>query len=511
MTVATTSTLTKQKIDTSTDDNDLSFRHAPYNILAEQAILGSIMVNNETLNRVGDFLKAEHFYEPVHQRIFAAMLRLIERGLTATPISMKNMFDQDEGLKTLGGAEYLAKLTGIMASIINVESYARIVYDLFVRRKLIEIGNDIVNQAYDEKDDASSAIQIEHAEQTLYNLASEGGIERSFQPLKDSLKVALEKAELAYKREGDISGISCGLLDLDAKLGGLQDSDLLILAGRPSMGKTALAINMALNAVQNLHAEYHNKKVESDRETPPSVGFFSLEMSAEQLAGRMISMISGINASKLRTGNLTDEEFGALVKANTELYELPFFIDDTPAITISALRTRARRLKRKNNLSLLIVDYLQLVRGSSKGGEANRVQEVSEITQGLKAIAKELDIPVIALSQLSRAVEAREDKKPQLSDLRESGSIEQDADIVMFIYREEYYLSRQQPSPDDEKKYQEWLQKAEKSKAKATVIVAKQRHGPIGDAILHFDANTTKFANYTDRDFDDNIYYNKGA
>lgn len=480
-------------------------KQAPYNIPAEQAILGSILINNETLNRVADFLKAEHFYEGVHQRIYASMIRLIERGISATPVSMKNMFDSDEGLKTLGGAEYLARLTGIMASAINVESYAKVVYDLYLRRQLITIGGDIVHHAYEENDEITSANQIEKAEQELYHLASEGGVERSFQPLKDSLIVALEKAELAYKRKGDISGVSCGLTDLDAKLGGLQNSDLIILAGRPSMGKTALAINMALNAVQVLQEEH---KEQQQQGHPPSVGFFSLEMSSEQLAGRMISMVSEVNASKLRTGHLTEDEFGALVKANTALYQLPFFIDDTPAISISALRTRARRLKRKNNLALLLVDYLQLVRGSGKlSDNSNRVQEVSEITQGLKAIAKELDIPVIALSQLSRAVEAREDKKPQLSDLRESGSIEQDADIVMFIYREEYYLSRQQPSPDDEKKYNDWLQKAERSKAKATVIVAKQRHGPIGDAVLHFDANTTKFNNYTDRETDDNIYY----
>ena len=479
-------------------------RQAPYNILAEQAILGSILINNETLNRVADFLKAEHFYEAVHQRIYAATIRLVERGLTATPISMKNMFDNDEGLKSLGGAEYLARLTTVTASVINMESYAKVVYDLYVRRQLIGIGSDIVNDAYVENDEASSAKQIEVAEQNLYNLASEGGIDRSFQPLSESLKEALLKTEKAYKREGKISGIPCDFIDLDNKLGGLQDSDLLILAGRPSMGKTALAINIALNAVKYQYNEHKKNNIEGPA---PSVGFFSLEMSAEQLAGRMISMVSGVNASKLRTGNLTEEEFAKLVKANSELYEMPFFIDDTPAITISALRTRARRLKRKNNLSMLMVDYLQLVRGSSKSSEANRVQEVSEITQGLKAIAKELNIPVIALSQLSRAVEAREDKRPQLSDLRESGSIEQDADIVMFIYREEYYLSRQQPSPDNEKKYQEWMDKTEKAKNIATVIVAKQRHGPIGDAVLHFDSNTTRFSDYTDRKVEDNVYY----
>jgi replicative DNA helicase len=465
------------------------YRKQPFNIQAEQALLGSIITNNEALNRVGDYLRPEHFYEPVHQRIYDSVLKFFDRGIIATPVTLKNHFDKDEALADIGGAEYLARLAGLSIAIINLEAYGRIVYDLAVRRNLILIGEDIVNDAFDKEIELTAKEQIEAAEQQLFNLASEGIGDSGFKPLKVSLIEAINRADAAFKRVEKLSGVQTGFNDLDQLLGGLQNSDLLILAGRPSMGKTAFAINVAVNACK---AMLNNHKG-ADGELPPSVGLFSLEMSSEQLAARMIAMESGVDSSKMRVGSLTDDEFAKLVQGNKELHKLPFFLDDTPALSISALRTRARRLKRKNNLGVLVIDYLQLLKGSSKASEANRVQEVSEITQGLKAIAKELNIPVIALSQLSRAVEQRDDKRPQLSDLRESGSIEQDADVVMFIYREEYYEERKKPSDSDGVKMAEWQAKMESCQNITEIIIAKQRNGPIGTAKLFFSAKTTKF------------------
>jgi replicative DNA helicase len=485
---------------TAANENDEAlYRSPPQNIPAEQAILGAVLMNNDVLHRVGDFLEPEHFYEPVHQRIFKSIRQSLERGMVANPVTLKTVFDHDEALEALGGSAYLARLAGSVTSVINVESYGKTVYDLALKRRLITIGEDVVNHAYDPKIDLNAQQQIEAAEQHLFNLATAGSPERGFQSLKTSVTEALVRAEAAYKRKEAISGIPTKLNDMDRLLGGLQNSDLLILAGRPSMGKTALAINMAYNATKYLYHEHVDNKLEG---LPPGVAFFSLEMSSEQLAARMIAMETGVNASKLRVGNMTEEEFSKLVRGSREMEKLPFFIDDTPALSISALRTRARRLKRQQNLKLIFVDYLQLLRGSNKSSEANRVQEVSEITQGLKAIAKELDLPVIALSQLSRAVESREDKRPQLSDLRESGSIEQDADIVMFIFREEYYISRTRPSEEESEKFREWQSKMERVVNRTEVIVAKQRHGPIGTATLHFDANTTRFSNDADERFE---------
>jgi len=472
---------------------DVPYRLPPSNILAEQMLLGALLINNDAMNRVGDFLLAEHFYEPVHQRIYQAVTMFMERGVIATPVTLKNHFDKDTALVDIGGAEYLARLAGLAVTVINVLDYGRTVYDLAVRRKLIDIGGDIVNDAFDKEIELTANEQIEMAEQLLYNLASEGRSDSGFAMLRKSLKEAIDRAQLAYKHQGKVSGISSGFKDMDNLLGGMQNSDLLILAGRPSMGKTALAINIALNGCEYLYDIAKKNKEKGEESSTKAVGFFSLEMSSEQLAGRMLSMISKVNASKMRTGHLTDDDFAQIVRANKTLQDLPFFIDDTPALTISALRTRARRLKRKHNLGLLVIDYLQLVRGVGKAGEGNRVQEVSEITQGLKAIAKELDIPVIALSQLSRAVEQREDKRPQLSDLRESGSIEQDADIVMFIYREEYYESRKEPR-EGTPEHDLWQTRMNEIMNVSEVIVAKQRHGPIGTAELYFDANTTKFS-----------------
>lgn len=475
------------------NDTELQ-RTLPFNIQAEQAVLGALIIKNDSIYKVNDFLQSEHFFEPVHQRIYSAIEKFIERGIVATPVTLKNHFEQDESLKNVGGADYLNKLSSISVAIINLNSYAKLIYDMSVKRNLISLGEDIVNDSYDNKVDVTAKNLIEQTEQKLFNLASEGISDNGFKPLKDSLLEAINRANEAYKRSEKITGLSSGFQDLDALLGGLQNSDLLILAGRPSMGKTAFAINMAVNSAKYIL----ENKINDDDNRPLSVGFFSLEMSSEQLAARMIAMESGVDSSKMRTGNLNDDEFAKLVRANKELYKIPFYMDDTPALSISALRTRARRLKRKSNLGLIIVDYLQLMKGSAKSSEANRVQEVSEVTQGLKAVAKELDVPVIALSQLSRAVEQREDKRPQLSDLRESGSIEQDADIVMFIYREEYYEERKKPSEADAEKFAKWQDKMENCHNLTEIIIAKQRHGPIGTTKLFFNSNTTKFENYAE-------------
>ncbi|MBL0319531.1 MAG: replicative DNA helicase [Alphaproteobacteria bacterium] len=477
----------------SATEADANYRQPPHNLSAEQAVLGSLLVNNQTIDKFGDFLREDHFYEPVHQRIFAAIIQLIDRGMVATPVSLKQYFDKDESLHDVGKAEYLSHLASMASTIINSLHYARIIYDLALQRKLIAIGEDMVNQAFEHDVQVSAKDQIEQAEQCLFNLASEGHSDSGFRHLNVSLKSAIDRADLAFKRKEKISGISTGFTDLDHYLGGLQDSDLLILAARPSMGKTALAINLALESARFL------KKRAPDPSNPPGVGFFSLEMSAEQLATRLISVETTVNSSKMRVGNLTEHDFEKLVQATKSLQDLPIFIDDTPALSIAALRTRARRLKRKHNLGLLMIDYLQLVRGSSKMSESNRVQEVSEITQGLKAIAKELNIPVLALSQLSRAVEQRDDKRPQLSDLRESGSIEQDADVVMFIYREEYYVARKQPA-EGSPKFGEWQDQMNQCKNQAEIIIAKQRNGPVGVAKLYFDSNSTRFGNLAEED-----------
>lgn len=472
------------------DEQPQGYRSVPHNIPAEQSVLGALLTNNQAIYKVSEYLRPEHFYEPVHERIYQAILVFMERGIVATPVSLKNYFEKDEALKDIGGAEYLVKLAGLSASIINLEAYGKVLYDLYLRRCLVELGEGVVNNACDTNIGETARQQIERTEQGLFELASSGDIERGFQPLKASLADAINSADRAYKSDSRISGIETNLTDLDNMLGGLNNSDLLILAARPSMGKTALAVSMAMGACKYL--KLHHKDADTQ---PPSVGFFSLEMSAEQLAMRMMAMEAQVNSSDIRKGRLDEDSFAKLVQANERIHNLPFFIDDTPALSIQAVRTRARRLKRRHNLGCLVVDYLQLLRGSSKLSESNRVQEISEITQGLKAIAKELDIPVIALSQLSRAVEQREDKRPQLSDLRESGSIEQDADVVMFIFREEYYLSRKEPSIDKQEDHAKWREEMERASNIAEIMIAKQRNGAVGNVRLRFDNNTTSFSN----------------
>src|SRR5215204_1596891 len=480
----------------------------PANTEAEQGLLGAILINNAAYGRVTEFLLAEHFGNAVHGRIYAAIGKLIERGQIADPVTLKNLFDQDGALADIGGAQYLTQLVNSAVTIINAEHYARTIHDLYLRRELITVGQDIVTEAFQHDLDDPATEQIERAESKLFELASSGQAEGGPREFRIALTSAIRMAQAAYKRDGKIVGVSTGFTDLDKKLGGLHPSDLIILAGRPSMGKTALATNIAFNATKAYRpAQGPDGRIDLTRaaEDGAVVGFFSLEMSAEQLATRILAEESGVSSDKIRRGEVRREDFDKFVMASQRLAAVPLYIDDTPALSVSALRTRARRLKRQHGLGLIVIDYLQLMRPSAAGsrGMENRVQEISEITRGLKAIAKDLDVPVLALSQLSRAVEQREDKRPMLADLRESGSIEQDADVVMFIFREEYYLSRgepiRRPEESDDKfndRYDRWKERCEAAYGMADVIIAKQRHGPIGTARLHFEAETTKFDNF---------------
>ncbi len=462
-------------------------RTLPANVQAEQMLIGAILVNHDYYNIVSEFLRPNHFFEPIHQKIYNSIEVITEKGLIATPITLRSMLERDELFQQLGGSDYLNKLVTLSMMVINPLDYGKIIYDLAVRRNLIQIGEEVVNNAYDSSLEYDSSQQIEHAEGKLYNLASEGVNDKSFVKIGLSLSESLASINRAMKNADHVIGISTGLIDLDEKLSGFHNSDLVIIAGRPSMGKTAFAINLAVNSCKAMQLKNNGQEKEGQ-----SVGFFSLEMSSEQLTTRLLSMHTEINSSALRSGHVTEENYNRLRKEVTTLSDLPFFIDDTPALSIAAIRTRARKMKRKHNLGILFIDYLQLIRGINKSD--NRVNEISEITQGLKAIAKELNIPVIALSQLSRAVELREDKRPMLSDLRESGSIEQDSDIVMFIYREEYYLTRKEPSVGDVK-HTEWLSKLNQVYNIADIIIAKHRNGPVGNIQLHYDSQYSKFNN----------------
>ncbi len=482
---------TKQEAANSAEAAAL--REKPHNFDAEATVLGLLLVDNKYYEKVNEILRPEHFYEPVHQRIFETIAKLIERGQLASPITLKNVFDKDPALAEIGGAKYLMQLSAMAVHIHDVKDLALEVYDLALRRKLIDIGEEIITSATSHDGEDNATAQIERAEHELFSLATVGEVTKTFTQISSPLKEVLGMTERAMKRTKSVVGITTGFTDLDDKLGGLQDSDLYILAGRPSMGKTALAINMAYNAAKEVGGEKSG-----------CIGVFSLEMSSAQISMRILSMGTGINSNDIRLGQISDDKFGTLVDRCKEINQLPIFLDDTPALSISAVRTRARRLKRQHNLRVLVVDYLQLLRGLSKRAAESRVQEISEITQGLKAIAKELNIPVIALSQLSRSVEQREDKRPQLSDLRESGSIEQDADAVMFIYREEYYLMRKEPPAEKEAEYAKWQEEMERARNLTEVIVAKQRNGPIGRIKLRFDSHTTMFQNFTG-DYDDSV------
>lgn len=459
---------------------------APYNLEAEQSILGALLLNNSSLEHVGDFLRPTHFADAIHGQIFEAMTRLIDRGQVADPITLKDYFDKNEALQPVGGARYLIDLAQSVVSVISVGDYGRLIYDLFIRRQLMGIGEEMVLTARTHELDLSATQQIEEAEKKLFDLATTGNVSGGFQSFREALTGSIEMAEVAYRRDSHIVGVTSGLTDLDKWLGGLHPSDLLIIAGRPSMGKTILATNIAFNAAV---ASMENNK------NGASVAFFSLEMSAEQLATRILASESGVSSDRIRRGEIRAEDFPTFVEVSRRLSSIPLFIDDTPALTVSALRTRARRLKRQEGLGLIVIDYLQLMEsGGSKRQGDNRVQEISDITRSLKALAKELDVPVIALSQLSRAVEQREDKRPQLADLRESGSIEQDADVVMFIFREEYYEVRRQP-PEGTDKHAEWQARMNQIANQAEVIIAKQRHGPVGTVRLFFEGNLTRFGN----------------
>jgi replicative DNA helicase len=493
-----TASLILQPSGASAEVDTLSFRQPPHLIEMEQALLGAVLINNELLYHIDSAFIPAHFYVPAHQRIFAAIQGSFDKGLIANPLTLKHHFDQDEELKTLelGGGQYLTRLAAAASTVVNIRDYSQMLYDLAQKRALIAIGEEVVNIAYKSDLALPAPAQIEQAEQKLFQLASSGISEKSFRPLKASLQTALKQVEYAYQNSDRVIGVPTRLTDMDKLLGGLHKSDLIILAGRPSMGKTALATSIAHRA-----SEYFQEEAQKNPGSKPlSVGFFSLEMSAEQLASRLLSGATNLSSGKLRKGDLTADEFSALVKGSNLLSQLPFHIDDTPALSIAALRTRARRLKRVHHLGLLVVDYLQLVRGTTQSAMNNRVQEVSEITQGLKAIAKELDIPVLALSQLSRAVEQRDDKKPQLSDLRESGSIEQDADIVMFVFREEYYLMRKMPR-EETPEFAKWQEEMEKVHGIAEVIVAKHRNGPIGTVALQFQSDVTTFHNLARDDY----------
>ena len=475
------------------DAPDEPNRLPPQNLEAEQALLGAILSNNEAADRVTQFLGPEHFSEAVHARIYEAATTLIRLGKLATPVTLKTHFENDQTLKEIGGPAYLARLAASATTIINADEYGRMIFELAQRRKLISLGTDVVNEAFEPDIESTAKDLIEKTEAALYSLAEKGQFGKGFQQFQGAMKKAIDMAAAAFQRDGHLSGISCGLTDIDEKMGGLQKSDLIILAGRPAMGKSALASNIAYHVAKNYKAEYQpdgSVKVLDGG----VVALFSLEMSSEQLATRIIAEQTGVPSEEIRRGKITEEEFQRLVEVSRDLQSLPLYIDDTGGLAMAQLAARARRLKRQRGLGLIIVDYLQLLAGSARKQAEGRVQEVTEITVGLKALAKELDVPIIALAQLSRQVENREDKRPQLADLRESGSIEQDADVVLFIYREEYYLQRLEPAVGSPE-HLGWQEKMDRAHGKAEVIIGKQRHGPTGTIDLQFEGRLTKFSN----------------
>jgi replicative DNA helicase len=477
----------------------LSQRIPPSNQQAEQALLGALLANNKAYERVSEFLTPEHFVDPIHGRIYGAIARRVEAGQLADAVTLKAEFEHSGVLDEVGGTTYLAQLLGAMVGIINAGEYGRAIYDAWLRRQLIDIGETVVNNAFGAGTEEDGRAQIELAEQALFNLAERGAADGGFVTFEHALTEAIQNAERAFQRSGGVSGLSTGLHDLDTKTGGLHPSDLVILAGRPGMGKTALATKIAFGAARAIQAE---ARADDPNAVPrTTVAMFSLEMSAEQLATRLLSEEARISGERIRRGDIGQRDFDRFVQVSRDIGSLPLHIDDTPAITLSAMRTRCRRLARTKGLSLVVVDYLQLMRPAAGTRPENRVLEIGQITQGLKAIAKELSVPVLALSQLSRSVESREDKRPQLSDLRESGSIEQDADLVMFIYRDEYYEQNRAPKrssfENDEKFHSatdNWKQKMEIVHNKAELLIEKNRHGATGKIDLYFEGEYTRFA-----------------
>ena len=451
----------------------------PNNIEAEQSVIGSILISNEIFDEINIILSSNNFYDPMHQKIFKAVEKLIFTGMLANPITLKNYFENEEDKINI--PEYLVKITKFSTSNRQALEYSKIIYDLYVKRELIKISDEIKDSAKLNDIDQNGQIIIQNSEKKLFDLAERGSFNSSIIKFDEALKMTLDMASNAYKNEEGIVGVPTGLRDLDEKLGGLHKSDLVIIAGRPSMGKTALATNIAFNAAKKVQVD--NKKT--------CIAFFSLEMSSEQLSTRILAEQSRIKSNDIRRGRISEDQFDKFIETSKDISELPLFIDETPAISIAALSNRARRIKRIHGLEMIVVDYIQLMTAvnSRKDG---RVQEISEITQGLKALAKELSVPVLALSQLSRAVEQRDNNKPQLADLRESGSIEQDADVVMFVFREAYYLERKEPRPGTVE-YAEWQAKMGEVSNMAEIIVGKQRHGPTGNVFLEFEALFTKF------------------
>jgi replicative DNA helicase len=474
------------------------FRSAPHNIEVEQALLGAILVNNEAYYRVSDFLEPTHFFEPIHGKIYEVAGSLVKAGKAATPVTLKTFLPADLDVAGLTASQYLARLAAEATTVINAGDYGRTVYDLALRRALIIIGEEMVNVAYDAPVELGPQNQIEDAERRLYELAETGRYDGGFQRFARALTTAVDMAAHAYQRDGKLSGLATGLRSLDRMMGGLQSSDLVILAGRPGMGKTALATNLAYNVARAWHGE---PQVDGRIKTVNGgiVGFFSLEMSAEQLATRIISEQTEIPSYRIRRGEIQPADFDRIAETAREMETLPLYIDETGGLTIAQLAARARRLKRQKGLDLLVIDYIQLLQGSSRRAAEGRVQEVTEITTSLKALAKELAVPILALSQLSRQVENREDKRPQLSDLRESGSIEQDADVVMFVFREEYYLGMKEPRPGTPE-HEKWQIDMDAVMGKADVIIGKQRHGPTGTVQLQFTADVTRFADLANED-----------
>ena len=465
-------------------ENNLSivkdkFKELPNNIEAEQSVIGSILVTNEIFDEISTIISSINFFDPMHQKIYNAIESLIYKGMLANPITLKNYFEDEKD--DLNVPEYLVKITKFSTSLRQAIEYSKIIYDMFVRRELIKISEQTIDNAKVNDLDTNGQNIIESSEKLLFDLAEKGSFNSSLIKFDDAMRQTIEMASAAYKNEGGIVGVPTGLRDLDDKLGGLHQSDLIIIAGRPSMGKTSLATNIAFNAAKNI--QENGKK--------SSIAFFSLEMSSEQLSTRILSEQARIGSNDIRRGRISDEQFDQFLETSKNIAELPLFIDETPAISIAAMSNRARRIKRLHGLDMIVVDYIQLMRGTTFNKDG-RVQEISQITQGLKAIAKELGVPVVALSQLSRQVEQRDDHKPQLADLRESGSIEQDADVVMFVYREGYYLQRKEPR-EATVEHAEWQAKMNEVAHLAEIIIGKQRHGPIGKVTLEFEERFTKF------------------
>ncbi|MEE2705005.1 MAG: replicative DNA helicase [Pseudomonadota bacterium] len=484
-------------------------RSPPQNIEAEQALLGAIMINNKAYDDVSDYLKKEHFSYSFYGKVFESASKLIEQGQNANPISLSTYLEKEPEIVEKKGFNLLTELANSTVTIINAKEYGRIIYDLYLRRELIDLGQVVVNNAFEADPDQTAVNQIEITEQRLFELSSNTDSINDLNNFDDAISSAIKIAEAAYKRDDSLAGTTTGLLDLDSKLGGLHSSDLIILAGRPSMGKTALATTVAYNASK--YFQETNKEEDKGKK----VAFFSLEMSEEQLATRLLAEKARINSHDIRTGRLNEDEFDKLILCTEKLRGLPLMIDDSPALTIAAIRTRCRRLARasRNNhhkgLGLIVIDYLQLLDPGKRNQNDNRVQEISAISRGLKALAKDLDVPVLALSQLSRAVEQREDKRPQLADLRESGSIEQDADVVMFVYRDEYYLEKKMPQESNfesselfQQKLNKWQNDMDEVHNKAEVIVGKQRHGPVGKVLLHFQPEYTHFSNHSHQEME---------